>query len=135
LSPTTLLDLVAASTEQIAIWILMALKEEWERDPSHLTCRTGAIVLGPLESKHAIEDADITRGMRFLIDRRMLDAVNREDGRATLPNALGLEHLAAHEAAQKREVERKQDVRLKIYPIIIAILALVIAFLGYKIWK
>src|SRR5207249_7769855 len=68
-----LLDLMAASTDQIAIWILMALKEEWERDPSHLTCRIESVVLGPLKSKHKIEDADITRGIRFLVDHRMLD--------------------------------------------------------------
>ena len=85
-----------APTEQIAIWILMALKEEWEHDPSHSTGRTESVVLGPLKSKHNIEDADISRGIRFLASRRMLQAVNREDGRATPPSPVGLEYLAAH---------------------------------------
>lgn len=124
---------MATSTEQIALWILAALKEEWERDPSHLTCRTESVVLGALKSQHKIEDADITRGIRYLIDRRALGAVNRKDGRATLPNAIGLEILAEHASAQKRDVERRQDVRQRWYPIIIAILMLVIAYLAYRL--
>lgn len=124
---------MATSTEQIALWILAALKEEWERDPSHLTCRTESIVLGVLKSQHKIEDADITRGIRFLIDRRALDAVNRKDGRATLPNTIGFEILAEHASSQKRDVERRQDVRQRWYPIIIAIMALIIAYLSYKL--
>ena len=74
------------------------MKEEWERDPSLLTCRTDSVVLGSLKSEHQVEDADITRGIRFLVDRRMLEAVNRKDGRATLPSPSGLEYLAAHMA-------------------------------------
>jgi hypothetical protein len=85
-----------ASTEQIAVWILTALKEEWEHDRSHLTCRAESVVLGPLKSKYNIEDADITRSIRYLVDRRMLQAVNRQDGRATLPSPAGLDYLAAH---------------------------------------
>ena len=103
---------MATSTEQIAIWVLQALKEEWERDPSRMTCRTEAAVLGPLKTKHGIEDVDITRGIRFLVERRALDAVNREDGRATLPNATGFEILAAHNSAQRREAEQEQRRRM-----------------------
>src|SRR5439155_26315721 len=124
---------MAASTEQIAIWILMALKKEWERDPSHLTCRTESVVLDPLKSRHKIKDADINRGIHFLITRQMLSAINRVDGRATLPSERGFEHLAAYLAAQKQEAHRKQDVRFKMYAIIIAIVAAVIAYLGYKL--
>ena len=78
----------------------MALKEEWERDSSHLTCRTESAVLGPLKSEHHVEAADITRGIRFLIERRLLNAVNRQDGRATLPSPAGLDYLAEHIAEQ-----------------------------------
>ena len=79
---------MAATTEQIAIWILAALKTESERDSSLLTCRTESEVLGPLKSKHRIEDSDIGRGIKFLVERRMLKAVDRSDGRATLPSEI-----------------------------------------------
>src|SRR5438045_8805541 len=77
---------VAATTEQIAIWILAGLKTESERDSSLLTCRTESEVLGPLKSKHKIEDCDLVRGIKFLVERRMLNAVNRSYDRATLPS-------------------------------------------------
>ncbi len=105
----------------------MALKEEWERDPSHLTCRIESVVLGPLKSKHKIEDADITRGIRFLIDHRMLDAVNRNDGRATLPNPTGFEYLAAYLASEKKRSKDEFDRRFRVYAVIIAVIAAVIA--------
>lgn len=123
---------MAASTEQIAFWILAALKEEWERDPSHSTCRPESVVLGALKTQHKIEDADITRGIRYLIDRRALDAVNRKDGRATLPNTIGLEILAEHHAAQKREAERKQSARWTIYAVVISLIGLVLTYLAYR---
>ena len=126
---------MAATTEQIAIWILRALKDEWERDPSLLTCRTEAVVLGPFKAEFKISDTDIDRGMNFLVSRGMLKAVNRKDGRAACPSERGFQHLASHDAAKKQEAYRKQDVRLKIYPIIIAILAAWIAYLSYKLRK
>ena len=91
------LDLMATSTEQSALCILAALKEEWERDPSLLSCRTESLVLGPLKSKHKIEEAEITRGIRFLIERRALDALVRKDGRATLPFMMALESASSED--------------------------------------
>src|SRR5207249_721728 len=108
---------VAASTEQIAIWILAGLKTESERDSSMLTCRTESEVLGPLKSKHRIKDSDIVRGIKFLVERRMLKAVDRSDGRATLPSEIGLEHLAAQSAAEKAK-GWTLDRRLKLWAIV-----------------
>jgi hypothetical protein len=55
-----------------------------------------------------------------------------------LPSITGLQLLASHQAAEraakKHDIERKEVVRLKIYPIIIAILGLIISYLGYKLW-
>jgi hypothetical protein len=121
---------MAASTEQIALWILAALKEERERDPSRLTCRTEAIVLGPLKSKHKIEDADITRGIKYLMGRRALDAVNRKDGRATLPNEIGLEILAEHLASEKKRTKEEFDRRFRVYAVIVAIIAVAATVVG-----
>ena len=73
---------MARITEDIAILILEALKQEWERNQSHLTCPTEAAILGPVKSKYKLEDADINRGMNFLVNRQMVAAVNRKDGRA-----------------------------------------------------
>ncbi len=129
---------MAAPTEQIAIWILMALKEEWDRDPSLLTCRTESVVLGPLKAKHKIEDGEIVRGIRFLVNGHMLKAVNRSDGRASFPSDRGLDYSAAFFAAQTQEASREQDVRLKkcniaitVAGIAVAILGLVVAYLTY----
>ena len=114
---------MAISTEQIAIWILAVLKEEWERDSSIITCRTEASVLGFLKPKHKIDDSDITRGLRFLVERKMLTAVNRKDGRATLPSRCGLEYLAEHLASKNERAKADFDRRFRVYAVIIAIIA------------
>ncbi|XHR28577.1 MAG: hypothetical protein ACFUZC_22000 [Chthoniobacteraceae bacterium] len=113
---------MAISTEQIAIWILAALKEEWERDPSLLTCRTEASVLVSLKSKHKINDSDITRGIRFLLQRGMLTAVNRKDGRATLASMCGQEFLEAHMDSKKEQTKADFDRRFRVYAVIVAII-------------
>lgn len=130
-----LLNRMNGTTEQIAIWILEALKSEWERTPTLIDCRAQKFVLGELKSKYQLEDADITRGLRFLISIGAIDSARRQDEQATLPSITGLEFLKTHQCAQKKEVEREQDVRLRIYPIIIAILSAIIALLGYLVWK
>ena len=80
--------------KQIGIWILAVLSDELERDPSPLTCQTSSVLLGPLKAKYDIDDADLDRGIRFLVDQQMINACNRPDGRAILPNQSGIEFLA-----------------------------------------
>lgn len=119
-----LLNLMAMPTEQIALLILAALKEEWEHDQSHLTCRTESEVLGPLKSKHKIEDCDIDRGINFLVSQRLLSAVNRKDGRASFPSELGFNFLALLLAA-KKAAGWTLDRRLVLYGIILGLLTLI----------
>ena len=130
------------TVEKIGIWILEALEDEWRREPDWAKCKTSAEVLGPLKPKYQIDDADITRALHFIAERRYVKVLNRQDGQAVMISDDGLVILAKIkqnrieeaklEAAGKKEnAERRQDVRLKIYPIVISILALVIAYLVY----
>ena len=131
------LDLMATPTDQIALWVLEALAAEWERTPDVMKCRTDAYVLGEVMAARSLESVDIDRGIRFLVDLHCINAVGRDDGRVTYPTAIGLQYLAAHRssvaAATKAEAHRRLDVRLKIYPIIIALMALLIAYLSYRL--
>jgi len=101
----------AASIETISIWILEALEEEWRREPDWLKCRLASEVLGPLKPAHQIEDADITRGLHFLMDRRYIKALNRSDGQALLPSDDGLAMLAKIDLSRIEEQEKKQWTR------------------------
>ncbi len=121
---------MSASTERIAIWILEALKAEWERDPSHLTCRTDAVLLGSLKPKHNIGDADISRGINFLVSRSMLSAVNRSEGRASFPSERGFEYLAAHISSEAARRKEAFDRRFRVYAVIVAIIATACAVVG-----
>jgi hypothetical protein len=84
------------STEQIAVRILTALKEAWERKSSLLTYCTESAFFSQLKHEHTMNDADITRGIRFLVERRMIKTVNRKDDRIRFPNLNGLDYLAAY---------------------------------------
>ena len=139
---------MAHNVEKVSIWILEALEEEWRREPDILKCRTEGVVLGEVMEKYSLENDEISRAIMFMVSpaRQYLRIIDRQDGRAILPSDNGLAILAqihlerlneakAQAASQKAEIERKQDIRLRIYPIIISILGLVIAYLAYKLWK
>ena len=106
------------------------MKEEWERDQSHLTCRTESEVLTPLKARHGIEDADLDRAINFLVPRGMLSAVNRKDGRATFPSELGFDLLAEHIASEKKRAKEDFDRRFRVYAVIVAIIAAICAVVG-----
>ena len=95
-----MLDLMATPTEQIAIWILEAIKAESEREPDWLKCRTEATVLGEVMAERAVTTSDINRGIRFLLDIHCIQGLNRPDGRALAPTSEGLQHLSAHRASE-----------------------------------
>jgi hypothetical protein len=101
------------SVEQISIWVLEALEEEWRRDPSLLTCHPASQVLGPLKAKYKIEDADITRALTFMISpsRQYLQIVNRDDGQAILPSDTGLAILGKIALSRIEEQEKKKWTR------------------------
>ena len=131
------LNLMATPTEHIAIWILEASEVEALREPNLINRRLDSSVFFEVMTARNLESVDIDRGMRFLVDRRLINAVGKDGGVVTYPTTLGEEYLAAHRsnlvATQKRDVERRQDVRQRWYPIIIAILMLVIAYLAYRL--
>jgi hypothetical protein len=105
------------SVEQISIWILEALEEEWRRECDLVKCRTTAVVLGEVMAKHSLKNADIDRGLHFCIERQYIKAVNREDGQAMLPSNYGLAILAkiakvGIEEQEKRKWSRADKISL-----------------------
>jgi len=137
---------MTTSTEQICIWILEALEKEWQREPSIIKCRPSSVVLGGVMAEHGLTNDEITKAITFMASpsRQYLQICGREDGQAILPTDAGLRMLGAiqlhrvdeakaQSAAQKSERERRQDVRQRWYPIIIALLMLVIAYLAYRL--
>jgi hypothetical protein len=118
---------MAAPAEQIAGWILAALKEEWERDPSPKTCRRSSIVLGPLKPKHKLDDPDIMQGLQFLADRQLIESYTRDAGEVIIPSRLGLDYLAKAQAAVRRRRMSKIKLGLAVLVGFAAILCLALA--------
>lgn len=83
------------ATERVAVLILAAVTEEYERDPSLLTCRIFHEVIAPTMREHRLSSADMDRGIRFLVSKRFLCAINREDGQAIQPSTEGLEYMSS----------------------------------------
>jgi hypothetical protein len=98
------------STEQIAVKILTALKEAWERKSSLLKYCTESAFFSQLKHECTINDADFMRGIRFLVERRMIKTVNRKDNRIRFPSLNGLDYLAAYleTAAAKVATDRQK---------------------------
>jgi hypothetical protein len=84
------------ATEATALLILVAVTEEYERDPSLLTCRVFREVIAPTMAKHRLSASDIDRGIRFLVSKRFLNAISRQDGQAIQPTTGGLEYLSSN---------------------------------------
>jgi len=99
------------SIEQISIWILEALEEEWQREPDWLVCRTAKYVLGPLKQKHNLTDADIKRGLYFCIEKGFIKTLNRADGQAIQPSNNGLAILGEIEMSRIEKQEKKRWTR------------------------
>ena len=98
------------SVEQISIWTLEALEEEWRREPDQLKCQPASKVLGPLKDRYNIEDKDITAALHFMLadSRRYLTVINRPDGQAILPSDNGLAILAVIRQSRIEEQEKKK---------------------------
>jgi hypothetical protein len=115
------------TTEDLALKILAALKDEWEREPSLLKCRSLSDVLTPIKRRHRLDDSAIDRAIIFLVERRMLKAVNRRDGdKAAQPSEAGFAHLSASGEKSKWTMDR----RLKLYAIWLTILGLAAALVS-----
>jgi hypothetical protein len=120
-------------TEKVALWILSALKAEYERELSLLKCRLFREVIAPTMQKHRLESADVDRGLRFLLELKCLTGVSRPDGRAVLPTAAGLQYLSSHEASQRAKTGWTLDRRLVVYGLIVAIIA-ILCTLALRYW-
>ena len=99
------------SIEQISIWILEALEEEWQREPDWLKCRTAKYVLGSLKQKHNLTDADIKRGLNFCVENGYIKALNRADGQAIQPSNNGLGILGEIAISRIEKQEKKKWTR------------------------
>lgn|SRR4051812_14458368 len=122
-----------AETEKVALWILSALKVEYEREPSLLKCRLFRDVIAPTMAKQRLESADVDRGLRFLLELKCLNGLNRPDGRAVLPTTAGLEYLSSKEASEHAQTGWTLDRRLVLYGLIVAILG-ILCSLALKYW-
>ena len=120
----------ASSIEKISIWVLEALEEEWRREPDWLKCRLASEVLSPLKPEHQIEDADITRGLHFLIERRYIKALNRADGQALMPSDDGLAMLGKIALSRIEEQEKKKWTRADKIALASLIFAVITFFVG-----
>jgi len=140
------LDLMEHTVEQVSIWILEAVEKEWRREPSIIKCRPSSIVLGEVMAEHGLANEEISRAIMFMVapTRQYLTICSRDDGQAILPSDAGLRMLAtiqlhrideakAAAASERAETHRREDVRLRIYQIIAALLAVLVAYLAYRL--
>lgn len=119
------------SIEKISIWILEALESEWRREPDIGKCRPVSEVLGPLKQKHNLTDADITRGVKFCLQKGYIDVVTRHDGQAMLPSDDGLTILGKIAQVRLDEQEKKKWSRSDKISLASLVFAIVAFFLGF----
>jgi hypothetical protein len=121
------------TVEKISIWVLEAVEQEWRREPDYLKCRPASEVLGPLKSKHSIEDADIDHAIHFMCSpsRKYLTVLNRDDGMVVFPSDNGLAILAKIELSRIEEKEKKKWSRADKIALASLIFSVVSFFAGY----
>jgi hypothetical protein len=120
---------MSASSEELGLKLLLALNAEKERSTSLLDCRT----LSAIQTDLNLTNAEINQAIRFLLSQRLIQSVDRSDGKAVLPSTEGLAALASHEKAIKDEKKSKLQARQKWYAIIISLLGL-LAYFASKYW-
>ena len=97
-------------------------------------------------AEHGLANEEISRAIMFMVapTRQYLTICSRDDGQAILPSDAGLRMLAtiqlhrideakAAAASERAETHRREDVRLRIYQIIAALLAVLVAYLAYRL--
>ena len=114
-------------TEQIAILILEASKAEMEREPDATKCHPSSLVFGALKPLHKLEDADLDRGLKYLIERGLIRGHIRPDGsKGVFPSSAGVEALALYNQALEAFHHAREDRRWTRYGVIVAILAVLV---------
>jgi hypothetical protein len=126
---------MAPSVENVSIWVLEALEDEWRCEPDLTKCRTASQVLGPLKPGHQIEDADITRALHFLIQKRYIKALNRPNGQAILPSEDGLAMLSRIKFARTEERETKRWTRTQKIAVAAIVVPVILAFVGWVLFS
>lgn len=95
---------MARSTTDVALQLLEALQDEWQREPDFLKCRTLGVVAGDIcESQEEFD-----RVTRFITSDGLIKAVRRKDGLASRPSEAG---LAWMERQKEKQVTKAAPTR------------------------
>jgi hypothetical protein len=122
---------MAAATESIALKILAALKVEYEGEPSLLKCRPYEEILSAVATRYRLDTADVRAADRFLKTNGLIDAIQRRDGLAALPNPKGIAFLDSHISAQKEKRAWPIDRRIALYGVIAALISAAVAVMAW----
>jgi hypothetical protein len=122
---------MAAATESIALKILAALKVEYEREPSLLKCRPYEEILSGVAKRYGLDTVDVQPADRFLKTNGLINAIQRQDGLAALPNQKGIAFLDSHTAAQKEKRAWTLDRRIAVYGVIAALISTAVAVMAW----
>ena len=93
---------MAASTEDIVLKILSALKAEQDRTGTLLQCRPYDDILREVAERHAFAADDVRLADRYLKSNDLIRGAPRQDGFAALPSPEGIAHLDSHKASAKK---------------------------------
>jgi hypothetical protein len=123
---------MSASTEDIVLKILTALKAEHERAPTLLKCRPYEEILAEVAKQHQLATDDVRRADQYLKSNHLIKGVQRQNEFAALPSPEGINFLANHQKTLEKEKKSKLKGRQKWYAIIISLLAVIVALLGSR---
>jgi hypothetical protein len=131
---------MATPTEHIAIWILEAAEAEALREPDIIKRRLDADVYSEVMAARSLASVDIDRGMRFLVDRRLISAVGKDGGAVTYPTTIGEDFLRAYReqsrqaiTAKVESIEKKKWTRSEKLSLASFILSVVSSFAGIHV--
>src|ERR1041385_7762896 len=97
---------MSETTESIAIKILVALRTEYEREPSLLKCKLFNEILTEVGNKNRLTQNQVSAAVRQLRSHGHIKAIERsQDGKAALPSDEGLDFLANRDATNKAKTE------------------------------
>jgi len=123
---------MSASTEDIVLKILAALKAEHERAPTLLKCRPYEEILAEVAKQHQLTSHDVRQADQYLKSNQLIKGVQRQDGFAALPSPKGINFLVNHQKTLEKEKKSKLKGRQKWYVIIISLLGVIMALLGSR---
>jgi hypothetical protein len=123
---------MSASTEDIVLKILTALKAEHERAPTLLKCRPYEEILAEVAKQHQLATDDVRRADQYLKSNHLIKGVQRQNEFAALPSPEGINFLANHQKTLEKQKKSKLKGRQKYYAIIISLLAVIVALLGSR---